>query len=299
MATEIFFQPPDAGQQGRKPLGIGFKIGIGLVQGLQNQVRRTGGAKEHQGVFALGYGKPLRQVQIRAAGEHRKGLMGRVTADVRPQIHGMPGRMQKFQVCPVGIVHSQEYPVAVADLCQRGDVRKIPQIVGTGQVKGRGSLFFQVVFQFLRCQRAGEVAGLLFRVQPGDLHAQKGRGGQEGLMGIAPGGNPGFLPLLPGSLAQQVHHGPDTLGGAFRGIEGGTAEKRGGVFLTLGDDAVGFVKTVGTPDLCDIQGFQSQGALSLMARHMQPQGLIFQIAGDKVADGGIHLTLPGPGQWPP
>ena len=51
-----------------------------------------------------------------AAGEHRQGLVQAVTAEIRPQLHGVPGAVGEEQLRPVGIVHQQRHTVPAADL---------------------------------------------------------------------------------------------------------------------------------------------------------------------------------------
>lgn len=45
-----------------------------------------------------------------SAGEHRKGLVQAVTAEIRSQMHGVPVLRRELQLGTVGVVHQQRYP---------------------------------------------------------------------------------------------------------------------------------------------------------------------------------------------
>lgn len=60
----------------------------------------------------------------------RKGLVQAVTAEIRPQMHGVPVLRREPQLGAVGVVHQQRYPVPVTDLRQSGDVSELAEVVG-------------------------------------------------------------------------------------------------------------------------------------------------------------------------
>ena len=295
-------QGHDLLQEGLQPSGITFQIRVQRIQRLEDQIRGAGGAEEGQGapyLMAQGPVHFLRQMQIGGARQGREGLMGRIAADIRPQPDRMQRLRQEPQIGPVGIVHSQQHPVLMADLRQSTDIGDVAQIVGARQIDRGRLLLFQIRIQLSGAQVTGEVAAAPGGIQPPDLQIQKGCRCQKGLMGIPSGGDQRRPPLPLRMEHQKIQHGPDALGGAFRGIEGPAAEKPARVGLAAGDDPVGLIKAVGSGDLRDIQRLHAQERLSLMARHMQAQHIPGGIVPDEIADRRIHISPQEPGPRPP
>ena len=304
---------------------------------MQDQIRGAGGSEEGQGVTdpalqrrTMRSGLPVAStarryksvfdVQIGAAGEHREGLVGRVAAEVRAQVHGMPGGFQEPEIGPVGVVYQQQGPVGVADLRQGLQIRKVSQIVRAGQIDRRGVGFGQGPVQGLRRHIRGEI-GACRRRQPANLQIQQGSRGEEGLVDV-PGrqdakatrschceasahtgrGNPfspRFGPLFPAvpcsqfpvplaRFACQQEHRSDAVGGALGGIEGGAAEEGRGIGLALGYDPGGFIQRISPGDLGDIQFFAAQRPPPLVARHVEPGGAEVTVTGYEIMDWCVH-----------
>ena len=281
------------GQKFLQTLSILLQIGICTVQRLQNQIGRAGGAKKLQtGLdlcphFAL---QLRRQVQIGAAGNHRQGLVGRITTQIGPQIHGMQGGLQKPQIGPVGVVHQQQHTVTAADCRKTGNIRQRAQIIRAGQIDRRG-LFrcaAEELLQRLRADPAGQIAVVLFGIQPQHLQIQQGDSTQKGLVSVSCRCDQRFAASCLCVQRRQIYHGTDALGRTFGGIIGRTAKQGTGVVLALPNDAVGLVQAVGTVDLGNVQRLDPQKCLSFMSRHMKPQGVSLYITGGKIANGGVH-----------
>lgn len=95
---------------------------IAGIQRLQNEVRGAGRAEQRQrpphSRFVLHRGI-VRQMQIRAAGDHRQGLVGRVAAHGRTLRDGVAVLRQKAQIGAVGVIHQQRHALRPADRRQR------------------------------------------------------------------------------------------------------------------------------------------------------------------------------------
>ena len=213
---------PQPGDRLRQSVGIPFRqIAVAQVQGGQRQIRGTGGAEQGQcglGVLPEARRGVFADVQIRAAGEDRQGLVGGVAADVRTQVQRMDSRGQKMQIGAVGVVNCQYGIVAVADLRQRGNIRHAAQIVRAGEIDG-GRRLVQLRQRFLqtlrRCRTAAEGLTVPLRPEPDHLKVQQRRRIDEGLVDIS-GGHDDWR--RPGWAAGQgqIQHGPDALAGALR-----------------------------------------------------------------------------------
>ena len=285
------FHRPGAG--GQLWPGLAGQIAVAGIQRLQNEIGRAGGAEQRQcrpHLPCLRLQKAMAQVEAGSAGEHRQGLVGGVTAEVRPLVQRVGGRGQEVEVGPVGVVHQKGRAVGVADLCQGRHRLHIAQIVRAGDVHrrrrfGQGR---QGVSQHFGGHRAGQQ-----RIGPGPkpahIRVQQGRRVQEGLVGVAGGQHHPAFALLQ----RETEHGPDALAGAAGGVEGGLCpEQGGGVLLALGDDAARLIEAVGSRDFGDVPPSAAQGAFALVAGHVQAGGAALFIGGDEVADGGLHPSSP-------
>ena len=76
-------------------------------------------------------------MQIRASGQDRQSLVGRVTTEIRAAVQRMLRPLQELEVGPVGIVHEQQGIVAVAELCQTAQLRTVSEIIRAGHIDGR------------------------------------------------------------------------------------------------------------------------------------------------------------------
>ena len=230
-----------------------------------------------------------RNVQIGAAGEHRQGLVSRICAQIRPQVHGMHGGSQEFQVCAVGVIHQQQAAVAVRHLGKGRHVGDVAQIVGAGHIDRRGALCFDHFFQSFDIDLAGQVA---VACNPGHVHIQQGHRTEEDLVGVPSGGNLRTLALGTGVLHGEVHHGPDGERRALGRVKGGASEKFGGIFLTLADDARRFVEAVGPGDFGDIVLLHPQPAPALVTGHVETENVSFSVLFQKITDRCCHHVKP-------
>ena len=231
-------------------------------------------------------------MEVGTAGQHRQGLVGGVAAQIRPQVHGMPGGIHKPQIGAVGIVYQQQRAVAAAYRRQGGNIRHISQIIRAGDVHRCGGLLCQMRIQIFRPNGAGEVGCLLIGNEPIHIQVQQRNSAEEYLVGVPSGGDDRLFALGLGVDHGQVQHGPDALGGAFRGVEGGVAEESRGVFLALPDDTRSFIQTIGAGNLRDVQFLHTQRSLTFVTGHMEPHLVIIPVAPDEVHDGGIHRLTP-------
>ena len=229
-------------------------------------------------------------VQVRSARNHRQRLMGGVAAQICPQIHGMPGGGQEFQIRPVGIVHRQQYPGPAAHRRQRRHVRQLPQIVRAGEIHRRHRLpaASQLPLQLLRGHGPAVIGFSLRRTEPAHRHVQQSGGIDECLVGIASRQQQGLLPPAAGVYRQQMYHGLDAQGGASGGVQGVRPENGPGVLLAPGDDALRVKQIVSAVYLRDVQCLEAQRAAALVAGHMHPHGPAAGVAPDEIADRGAH-----------
>ena len=78
-------------------------------------------------------------MQVGSPGEHRQGLVARVTAGRRAQVNGVAAPAgQKAQVGPVGVIHQQGHAVSIADGREGRDVLHPSQVIRAGQVNAEG-----------------------------------------------------------------------------------------------------------------------------------------------------------------
>ena len=167
--------------------------------------------------------------------------MGRVTAQIRPQVQGMAGGGEEAQVGPVGVVRQKRRFMGMAHLRQGGDVRQVSQVIRAGDIDGGGGgrQDLQRPFQPLRRNGAGAEGGprSLLRPEPEGFEVQQGGGMDKGFVDV-PGRQDYRGRPRRAVLEGQEQHGLDTLAGAPGGIERGPGAKEGGgVFLALRDDA--------------------------------------------------------------
>ena len=90
------FQSGNVGGKGCNVSGHALQKRIGPIQGLQNQPGGTGGAKEGHGGPGILCRVVRSHMQIGPAGEHGQCLVGRIAAQVRPQVHGVQGPGEEF-----------------------------------------------------------------------------------------------------------------------------------------------------------------------------------------------------------
>ena len=117
---------------------------IHRVQRLEDQVRGAGTGKEGQGLLRHGqerFGTTEGEMQPGPARQHREGLVGGVTAEIRALIQRVPGGREKSQIGAVGVVHQKQSAVAVAELRVGRKVQTVAQIIGTGEIDRGGGLF--------------------------------------------------------------------------------------------------------------------------------------------------------------
>ena len=235
---------------------------------MQNKVRRAGRAKQCQrtphGGFVLHRGI-VRQMQIRTAGDHRQGLVGRVAAHGRALRDGVAVLRQKAQVGPVGVIHQQGHTLRPADNGQRRNILHPAQIIRAGDVhtKGAYSLLRQRVqspSQRFSCDRAAAQRALCLRrrPKPTDIKIQQRRRIQQRLVGVAGSQQHRAPAVLRCALQRQKQHGADALGRALGAVIAvRRAKQPGGVGFTLGNNALRRVKLVCAADLGDIQRFKA------------------------------------------
>ena len=223
-------------------------------------------------------------MEIGRAGQSRKGLMGRRTAEIRPQVHGMAGFRQKPEIGPVGVVHQQQNAPAAAEPRQSLDLLDMAQVVGTGAVEG-GDVRLQ------RRLHGGGVQGALEAGLPGnplERHVQQRRRRDKGPVDVPGGGDFGLFSPVQRPPAGQKHHGPHGQRRALGRIEGRAAIEPPCLFLALPQNPRRLVETVGPGDLGQVPGLGPQARDPLVARHMEPQGVLPGIAPDKVPDRRAH-----------
>ena len=234
------------------------------IQRLQNEVRGAGRAEQRQrtphGGFVL-HGGIVRQMQIRAAGDHRQGLVGRVAAHGRALRDGVAVLRQKAQIGTVSVIHQQRHALRPADSGQRRDVLYPAQIIRAGDVHAKGlyPLLRQRVQspgQRFDCDRAAAQCAFCLRrrPEPADVKIQQRRRVQQRLVGVAGSQQHRALAVLRCALQRQKQHGADALGRALGAVIAVRRTKQpGGVGFAFGNDALRRVKLVCTADLGDIQ----------------------------------------------
>ena len=229
-------------------------------------------------------------MQIGPAGEHRQRLVGRIAAQVRPQVHWVQGAGQEFQVSPVGIVHQQGHPIPMAHARDFPHGGQIAQVVGARQIDGEGLFFFFQNGRFHGFGGDGTAQVAVPSPEPGDGKIQQHRRVEEALVGIPPSK---ASPLAAGAGIGQIQHGPNGQTGALCGVDRPAAEEPGGVFFAPGKDAFRVVQVVRPPDLRDIQAFAAQYPPALVARHMEPDRGGCGIGPDEITDRcGNHAWSP-------
>ena len=235
-------------------------------------------------------------MQIRTAGNHRQGLVGRVAADGCALRDRVAVLRQKTQVGPVGVIHQQRHALRPADSGQRREFLYSAQIIRAGDVYAKGG----VPLLCQRVQRLGQSSGrdrtaaqrtlrLRRRPKPADIKIQQRRRVQQRLVGVAGSQQHRALAVLRCGLQSQKQHGADALGRALGAVIAvRRAKQPGGVGFAFGNDALRRIKLICTAYLGDIQWFKAQYALSLVAGHVQPGGAGLRIAAHKIHDGGGH-----------
>ena len=78
-------------------------------------------------------------MQIRTAGDHRQGLVGRVAAHGRTLRDGVTVLRQKAQIGAVGVIHQQRHALRPADRRQRRNILHPAQIIRAGDVYAKGA----------------------------------------------------------------------------------------------------------------------------------------------------------------
>ena len=194
---------------------------IAGIQRLQNEVRGAGRAEQRQrpphSRFVLHRGI-VRQMQIRTAGDHRQGLVGRVAAHGRTLRDGVAVLRQKAQIGAVGVIHQQRHALRPADRRQRRDILYSAQIIRAGDVYAKGGVALlrhrvQSPCQCFGCDGAAAQCTLCLRrrPEPADIKIQQRRRVQQRLVGIAGGQQHRALTVLRCALQRQKQHGTDAL----------------------------------------------------------------------------------------
>ena len=273
---------------------------VALVQRLQNEVRRAGGAKEVEGIAdgcLVLHGGIRAQMQVGPSCQDRQSLVAGIAAHGRPQCNGVAAAAgQKVQVRPVGVIHQQGHTLRLADGCQPGDILHTAQIIRAGDVDAKGPcpllcLRLQGPAQGFRRHRAAAQRPGCFRGRPEplDVEIQQGGGIEQGLVGVAGRQQHRTLPRFGSPLQRQRQHGPDALGRALRAVISARRAKEGrGVGLAPGNDALGLVQLIGPLDLGDVPCLTAQKRLAFMAGHVQAAGAGLRILPHKIHDGGGH-----------
>ena len=187
-------------------------------------------------------------------------------------------------------MNTQIFAKGMAKSGKGGYFRDMSEIVGRGQIH--------------RPHLGGEVAGKLLlgdgdgkiRVPRGEkIHpnAEERRGGKKDPVAVSCRQDAGLSSPLSFPHQKQGEHGADGKGGALGGIEGvGRSEKAGGVFLTLGDDALRLIEAVRAPHLREVRALQGGVAHALVAGHMKADGRLFSVCLDKIRNGRRHSLPP-------
>ena len=157
-------------------------------------------------------------MQIRAAGDHRQSLVGRVAAHGRALRDGVAVLRQKAQVGPVGVIHQQRHVLRPADSGQRRDILHPAQIIRAGDVHAKGGVALlchrvQSPCQCFGCDGAAAQCTLCLRrrPEPADIKIQQRRRVQQRLVGIAGGQQHRAPAVLRCALQRQKQHGADAL----------------------------------------------------------------------------------------
>ena len=200
-------------------------------------------------------------MQIRTAGDHRQGLVGRVAAHGRALRDGVAVLRQKAQIGAVSVIYQQRHALRPADCRQRREFLHPAQIIRAGDVHAKGAypLLCQRVQspgQRFGCDGAAAQCALRLRrrPEPADIKIQQRRRVQQRLVGVAGSQQHRALAALRCALQRQKQHGTDALGRALGAVIAvRRAEQPGGVGLALGNDALRRVKLVCAADLGDVQ----------------------------------------------
>ncbi len=225
------------------------RIAVETIQRLQNQIRRTGRAKKLHCFFcfAAHLFRPFRRkLQICPSCQHRQGFMRGIAGHCRAKVNGMFRRGQKFQVCPMCVIHQKRHAGRPANLRQPADIRTIAQIIRRGDIN-RNRFFRQPrkpFFHLFRRNRAGTKQAFLLRKEPFHFQIQQCAGIMKGFVRIPSCQNSraSFRFFCFCRLQCKEQHGTDTLRRAFRSIDRfPRPEKLPRVFLTLRNYAVRLV----------------------------------------------------------
>ena len=123
---------------------------------------------------------------------------------------------------------------------------------------------------------------------------------EEGLVGIPAGGDDRLPAQLSGPEQHQVKHPPDALGRAFRGINCSAAEEPAYIGFTAGNDPFRLIQAVRPGNFRNVHALHAQEVFSLMAGHMEPQGIFPAIFPDKITNRRFHITFDSRCDgWPP
>ena len=114
-------------------------------------------------------------MQISCPGEGGKGLVSRIAADVRAQIHRMPGRLQEPQIGTVGVIHQKQCAVAVAKFGKCRNILQVAEVIGRGDVEREGMFFYKAIFHRAQVQSAGQIT--VTAREPDGFKIKEGGGG--------------------------------------------------------------------------------------------------------------------------
>ena len=96
---------------------------------------------------------------------------------------------------------------------------------------------------------------------------------------------------VAGVQRRQVHHSPDALTGALRGVQRSAgAEQPCGIPLAFPYDAVRHIQFVRAGDLGDVQSLTAKQFAPLVPRHMQTDGIARGVVPDEISDRRVHSS---------
>ena len=239
-------------------------------------------------------------MQIRAARQHRQGLVRRIAAHVRAERHRMGVGGQEAQIRAVRVVDQQRHAVAAADRRKPGDVHHMAEVVGACDIDGGGTARQggQTRVQRVRRDAAGQAAVRRLRAQPFDVKIEQRRRAQKRAVRVPARQNKRPRATAAVGQQRQIQHRADGERGAFAGVQRpAAAEQPRRDALALRDHAPRVVQHVRARHLGDVQRLGAEDGDALVAGHVQAQRVGGGVGADKIADRRFHL-IPHPALWP-
>ena len=186
-----------------------------MVQALKDQPGRARRSKKGQrGLDVLFCRRDQTgfYVQICGSGQRREGLVRGIAAHIGAEVDRVKRRVQKLQIRAVGVVDEKRNAVGVADFCYFPDRLDVAGVIGRSQVdaaRKTAALFGRVgkCFCHIGIRDILRDQGVVSGSDPFGVEAEQNARGNEGLVDVSGGEDPGLFSL--GSGAAEIEHRAD------------------------------------------------------------------------------------------